>query len=507
MKIIIELPTNRTQYGRLRLVDGNGNDLIEPVPAIGRADPSNWPNNPNSDPLLPGGNTPTGGYDVTGLRPPNDSTDASRHGTNGKLELRPTSGQALQAAAVRDHLQIHGGYLNSAGNLRPTSGCIRVSDSSMKTLLDAMSAHEEAVGQCEVVTAEVTDVGTAAMSCEEPPDDPPSALGNLLPVPHAPSTPSNPSPPQQPGGPAPTPPEGPVFPGHQEPSPTPMPPAPPTPTDDDNPDDDDDDNSDDETDDGPGDDGPGDDGDDGGDGDGGDGDGGDGGGGDGGGDLLSLGKLNEGAFKSLAYFRKTKPYLYNFVVGNRPLQKHQGLPRLSSTLLNDFSLIEALVSQGLFAMPRYGSFQSGEKGYRWRFDLRRPLSDGKILAPVAAHIGEIIQSMGVYQIAGRGFGAFPLLGAIGAIHTDIRLGFVRETRKAYGFQRWIEGELDPDAPICIVDDFINRGLQTAKTWQILRHHGFDPSFAACVCTTQSSSRLRILGGRANPVIALIDFQV
>ena len=183
-QIIVELPDDRTQYGRLRLVDDNGNDLIEPVPAIGRADPSNWPDNRNSDPLLRGGNTPLGGYDVSGLRPPKDAADAYAHGPNGKLVLVPVSGEAAAAAAVRTDLEIHGGWLRN-GNLRPTSGCVRVSDDSMRTLLDAMAAHQEAVGQCEVVHVDVQSAGTAAMSCEEPPDDPPSAIGPLLPVPHA----------------------------------------------------------------------------------------------------------------------------------------------------------------------------------------------------------------------------------------------------------------------------------------------------------------------------------
>ena len=168
-------------------------------------------------------------------------------------------------------------------------------------------------------------------------------------------------------------------------------------------------------------------------------------------------------------------------------------------------LTASLVADALYLRPRSLEAYSGPGGYAWRFDFREALGRSVILTPVAAHMAEMLDRMGIRQVAGRGFGSFPLLGAIAAIAPDISLGFVRERPKDYGGRKWVEGALDPSVPVAIVDDFINRGKNTAHTWQILLREGFRPSHALSVAAIGHQHRARILGGRLNPIVSLLEF--
>jgi hypothetical protein len=90
--------------------------------------------NPTSDPLLQYGNTPIGVYSLT-LIPASDPSNFHAYGPNKRWLLTPISGDGVKAEGapgMRAGLLIHGGDLNSAyvqwKGLRPTYGCIRMSD-------------------------------------------------------------------------------------------------------------------------------------------------------------------------------------------------------------------------------------------------------------------------------------------------------------------------------------------------------------------------------------------
>ena len=100
-----------------------------PYRCLARSDQSaaNAAGNPDRDPLKPMGDLPTGTYTCTlgVVEQPKRS-----YGPNPVIHLTPTGGDAMVAAKDgRDGLLIHGGDPTVDGcGLRPTHGCLRLSD-------------------------------------------------------------------------------------------------------------------------------------------------------------------------------------------------------------------------------------------------------------------------------------------------------------------------------------------------------------------------------------------
>lgn len=158
--ISINVPANRTQLGELSLLADDGTVIAGPFAAYAKADghTATANGNPTRNPLLPFGDTPNGTYIVIGLEAtgPGTTRDAHSYGPNGAIRLEPTSGDALISAGLgRQFLLIHGGDLNPGGDLRPTNGCVRLSDDDMLALVNAISVEASitaAPDSCDVQT-------------------------------------------------------------------------------------------------------------------------------------------------------------------------------------------------------------------------------------------------------------------------------------------------------------------------------------------------------------------
>jgi orotate phosphoribosyltransferase len=114
-------------------------------------------------------------------------------------------------------------------------------------------------------------------------------------------------------------------------------------------------------------------------------------------------------------------------------------------------------------------------------DMRTALSRSDILRPVAESIfANVLQPRGCHQIVGYGYGSFPLLGAIAAAGTGVRLGMLRSVAKVDGFGRLLEGSLDTASPVVVVDDLINSGKTLKRTVETMSSAGYQIAAATCV---------------------------
>lgn len=148
--IKVTLPRGRQFPGSLRLTTtsvGGANTeltLFGPIPVLGRADSADAARhgNPDRNPLKPYGDTPTGTFACTVV----GAGDSLRsYGPHGRILLRAVGGAALLAAGDglaittddghRAGLMIHGGAPGNGGGLRPTHGCLRLSNENMAALL------------------------------------------------------------------------------------------------------------------------------------------------------------------------------------------------------------------------------------------------------------------------------------------------------------------------------------------------------------------------------------
>ncbi|MDX1532116.1 MAG: orotate phosphoribosyltransferase [Rhodothermales bacterium] len=141
----------------------------------------------------------------------------------------------------------------------------------------------------------------------------------------------------------------------------------------------------------------------------------------------------------------------------------------------------------------------------WLLDTRIPMLEGELFAEIGSVLAERLRGRGVHQVAGFGYGAFPIVcsvlsaslptgdGAPTAVH-PFRGGFIRERRKAYGRRRLVEGPLDRGAPVVLVDDILNSGRSAARAVALLKSDGFDvPGVLTLFNFTWSGGKSRLEG--------------
>lgn len=113
----------------------------------------------------------------------------------------------------------------------------------------------------------------------------------------------------------------------------------------------------------------------------------------------------------------------------------------------------------------------------WLLDTRIPMLEGEIFLEIGDVLADRLHARKVYQVAGFGYGSFPIVCAVlGASGGEDRPafsgGFIRERRKAYGRRRLVEGPLDRQQPVVLVDDILNSGRSAARAVALMQSDGF-----------------------------------
>lgn len=110
----------------------------------------------------------------------------------------------------------------------------------------------------------------------------------------------------------------------------------------------------------------------------------------------------------------------------------------------------------------------------WLLDTRVPMLDGDLFTEVGTLLAKRLRKKGVHQVVGYGFGAHPLVCAVLAAPgtPSFRGGLVRESRKGHGRRRLVEGPVDRNQPVVLLDDIINSGRSASNALQRLRNEGF-----------------------------------
>lgn len=110
----------------------------------------------------------------------------------------------------------------------------------------------------------------------------------------------------------------------------------------------------------------------------------------------------------------------------------------------------------------------------WLLDTRIPMLEGAVFNQVGNVLADKMEQRGLEQVAGFGYGSFPIVCSILAASngTRFRGAFIRERRKAYGRRRLVEGPVERDRPIVLVDDILNSGRSAVRSIALLRGDGF-----------------------------------
>jgi len=110
----------------------------------------------------------------------------------------------------------------------------------------------------------------------------------------------------------------------------------------------------------------------------------------------------------------------------------------------------------------------------WLLDTRMAMLDGELFKDVGRIVAERLRARGIRQVAGYGFGSYALIcSALSApISPPFNGGFIRERRKPHGRQRLVEGPLDRNQPVVLLDDIINSGRSASTAVKLLREDGY-----------------------------------
>lgn len=151
MSLRATLPPDRAQAGTLRVLDGH--DVRLECPCLGKSDnaAAAKAGNPTRDPLRKMGDLPTGAYRARpGLSLARDAASTRSYGPHPVIALEPLAGDALRAKQNgRSGLLIHGGALGPNGKLRPTLGCLRLSNDDQESLVVLLDGKD-----CECIVEE-----------------------------------------------------------------------------------------------------------------------------------------------------------------------------------------------------------------------------------------------------------------------------------------------------------------------------------------------------------------
>ena len=110
----------------------------------------------------------------------------------------------------------------------------------------------------------------------------------------------------------------------------------------------------------------------------------------------------------------------------------------------------------------------------WLLDVRVPMLHGDLARQVGEILAQRVRGAGVHQVVGGGYGAYSMVSAttMAPGYPAIRGGYVRPARKPYGRQRLVEGAVNRELPVVVLDDILNSGLSAMKTLRLLQNDDY-----------------------------------
>lgn len=111
----------------------------------------------------------------------------------------------------------------------------------------------------------------------------------------------------------------------------------------------------------------------------------------------------------------------------------------------------------------------------WLLDTRIPMLDGELFNEVGEVLADRVRDRGLHQVVGYGFGAYPLVCSVLSVpdSEELKGGLVRDDRKEHGRRRLVEGPIDRDEPVVLLDDIINSGRSASRALRLLQRDGLE----------------------------------
>ena len=166
-------------------------------------------------------------------------------------------------------------------------------------------------------------------------------------------------------------------------------------------------------------------------------------------------------------------------------------------------LIELLKEE---EVVKFGKFKlSSGKSSDFYVDMKKAITDPEILSKIAEIITEKINNKKIDKIAGPALGAVPIATAV-SLHSNIPLLMIRKSKKGYGTSKLIEGQLNKEDLVVVVEDVTTTGNSLLKAVEAIRENGGIVETAYVVVDRDEGATLNLKKANINfqPIISIRD---
>jgi len=131
-------------------------------------------------------------------------------------------------------------------------------------------------------------------------------------------------------------------------------------------------------------------------------------------------------------------------------------------------LIKILKENQVFEEGEF-TLSSGKKS-NYYINMKKAITEPEILSTIAKLITEKIKDEKVDKIAGPALGAVPIATAV-SLESEIPLLMIRKEKKGYGTSKLIEGDLNENDDVILVEDVTTTGGSLLKAINAIRDNG------------------------------------
>jgi orotate phosphoribosyltransferase len=157
---------------------------------------------------------------------------------------------------------------------------------------------------------------------------------------------------------------------------------------------------------------------------------------------------------------------------------------------------------------KYGKFTlSSGKESDYYVDMKKAITDPEILLYVGKIIFDKIKDEKIDKIAGPALGAVPIATAV-SIHSGIPMLMIRKSKKGYGTSKLVEGELQENDNVVVVEDVTTTGNSLLKAIKAVSDNGGRISRAFVVIDREEGAKnnLKSHGIILEALVSIKDFK-
>jgi orotate phosphoribosyltransferase len=157
---------------------------------------------------------------------------------------------------------------------------------------------------------------------------------------------------------------------------------------------------------------------------------------------------------------------------------------------------------------KFGKFTlSSGRESDYYVDMKKAITDPKILSCVAKIIFDKIKDEKVDKIAGPALGAVPIATAV-SLHSRIPMLMIRKSQKEYGTSKLVEGDLQEKDRVVVVEDVTTTGNSLLKAIKAVSDNGGLISGAFVVVDREEGAKnnLKSHGVILESLVSISDFK-